>query len=68
MMKPAIIARDPDLVKDILITQFNSFRKNDFNLSEKYDALLAPNPFFKMDDQWREGRQTIIPAFSQNKV
>lgn len=61
-------ARDPDLVKDILITQFDSFRLNDFKLSEKYDALLAPNPFFNVDDKWREGRKTIIPAFSQNKV
>lgn len=61
-------ARDPDLIKDVLISEFNSFRSNDFNLSKKYDPLLAPNPFFTVDDEWREGRKTIIPAFSQNKV
>lgn len=51
-----------------MITQFDSFRSNDFNLSKKYDPLLAPNAFFTVDDEWREGRKTIIPAFSQNKV
>lgn len=67
-MRPAIVARDPDLIKDVLITEFNSFRSNDFNLSKKYDPLLATNPFFTVDDEWREGRKTLIPAVSQNKV
>lgn len=68
MMRPSIVVRDPDLIKDILITQFDSFRANDFNLSKKYDPLLATNPFFTIDDEWREGRKTILPAFSQSKV
>lgn len=67
-MTPSIVARDPDLIKDILITEFNSFRSNDFKLSRKYDPLLATNPFFVSDDEWREGRKSILPAFSQNKV
>lgn len=68
MMRPSIVVRDPDLIKDILITEFDSFRANDFNLSRKYDPLLAQNPFFNIDDDWREGRKTIIPAFSQSKI
>lgn len=67
-MKPAIMARDPDFIKDVLITNFNSFRDNDNNLSKKHDPLTATNPFFTRDDEWRESRKTILPAFSQNKV
>lgn len=68
MLKPAILARDPDLIKDILITNFNSFRDNDAYLSKKNDPLSATNPFFVSDDEWRTSRKTIVPAFSQSKV
>lgn len=68
MLKPAILARDPDLIKDIMITNFNSFRDNDIVLSKKHDPLIASNPFFTRDEEWRDGRKMIIPAFSQNKV
>lgn len=68
MLRPAIIARDPDLIKDILITNFNKFRNNDFLLSKKQDPLSANIPFFAKDEEWKESRKTILPAFSTNKV
>lgn len=68
LMKPAIMARDPDFIKDILITNFNCFRDNDVHLSKKYDPLTATNPFFVRDDEWRTSRKTILPAFSHIKV
>lgn len=60
--------RDPELIKDILVTNFNSFRNNDIAISTKYDQLSAVNPFFKEDDEWRESRRAISPMFSQTKV
>ncbi|XP_055306508.1 probable cytochrome P450 6a13 [Sitodiplosis mosellana] len=68
MLKPTILARDPDLIKDIMITNFNSFRDNDFALSKKHDPLFASNPFFTRDEEWREGRKMILSAFSQSKI
>lgn len=68
MLQPAIMARDPDLIKEILSTNFNSFRNNDFKLSKKYDPLTATNPFFNRDDEWKEGRKAISPMLSQSKV
>lgn len=67
-LKPAIIPRDPDLIKDILVTNFNSFRNNETQISKKHDPLSATNPFFNQDDEWREGRKAISPMFSQSKV
>ncbi|XP_055306859.1 probable cytochrome P450 6a13, partial [Sitodiplosis mosellana] len=68
LLKPAIVARDPDLVKDIMITKFNSFRSNDFNVSKKHDELTALNPFFTRDEEWKEGRKLITPVFSSSKL
>lgn len=67
-MQPAILVRDPDLIKDIMITEFNKFRDNDFKLSKKQDPLTATNPFFVKDDAWRENRKRMLPVFSQTKV
>lgn len=68
LLRPAIVARDPDLIKDILITNFNSFRHNDLKLSKKHDPLTAINPFVASDEAWREGRKIILPIFLQSKV
>lgn len=62
------MARDPDLVKDVMITKFNSFRENDFRISEKVDPLLNVNPFFSMDEKWKELRKQLSPMFSPSKV
>lgn len=45
MQTPAILIRDLDLIKEILVTKFNIFNKNDFPLDPKLDPLLAKNPF-----------------------
>lgn len=68
LLQPAIVACEPDLIKDVLITKFNSFRENDFRISEKFDPLLKANPFFNMDEEWKEFRRQLSPMFSANKV
>ncbi|XP_031625910.1 cytochrome P450 9e2-like [Contarinia nasturtii] len=68
MMKPAVLLRDPELIKDVTTTNFNSFRNNDANISKRFDPLTATNPFFSEDDDWKEGRKSISPMFSQNRL
>lgn len=68
MLKPAILIIDPDLIRNVLITDFHYFRENDIYLSLKNDPLLAANPFFRRDKEWRESRHIILPAFTQIKV
>lgn len=36
---PALLIRDLDLIKDILVTKFNSFNKNDFAVDPKVRTL-----------------------------
>ncbi|XP_055325952.1 probable cytochrome P450 6a13 [Sitodiplosis mosellana] len=68
LFKPAILVRNPDLIKDIMITNFNSFRNNDKALSKKQNPLLATNPEFMQDEEWREGRKMMLKLFTQNKI
>lgn len=68
LLRPSILVRDPELVKDILVTNFNSFRNNDVAVSKRYDELSATNPFFKEDDEWRDARKAVSPMFSQMNV
>lgn len=67
-MSPAIVACDSDLVKEVMITKFNSFRENDAKVSKIHDELFASNPFFTNDDEWKEGRSLMTPLFSPSKV
>lgn len=68
MLQPAILVRDPDLIKDVLVTEFNKFRDNDFTLSKKQDPLIQVNTFFAKYEGWKESRKRFSPVFSPTKV
>lgn len=42
---PALLIRDLDLIKDILVTKFNTFNMNDFALDPKVILLILSNIF-----------------------
>lgn len=65
---PAIVLRDPDLIKNVLIRDFDSFHGNDQHISEKLDPLLAVNPFLNVGEKWKRGRNSLVPVFSAAKV
>lgn len=67
-MRNAVIPRDLDLIKDIMVKNFDCFESTDVAISKKWDPLVAANPFFVTGDEWREARKTIIPAFTVSKV
>lgn len=68
MFQPAILLRDPDLIKDILINDFNHFRNNEFQVSKKHDPLTAASPFFSKDEEWQLSRKAISPLFSSSRM
>lgn len=66
---PAIVLRDPDLIKDILIKDYDHFAENDMYVSEKFDPLLRKISFFSPhNDVWKRSRNFLTPALSQTKV
>lgn len=68
MMDRAILIRDPDLIKDMLTTNFDSFRNNRIYVSKRFDTLLSMTPFISDDNEWKDGRRAMLPMMTQSKV
>lgn len=67
-LEPAIVLRDPELIKDVLIKDFMSFDKNDTFIDGKRDPLLKHNPFFLTGEEWKRSRNLLVPLFTASKV
>ncbi|XP_055611068.1 probable cytochrome P450 308a1 [Uranotaenia lowii] len=66
--KPAVLVRDLELVKDVLVSSFQHFNANSFRVDAKNDPLMARNPFTQVEDRWKELRAQIVPIFVASKV
>ena len=64
MQTPALVIRDPDLVKSVLQTNFQSFRNNMITLNEDLDPIMSKNAFFARDEVWKESRIVFANNFS----
>lgn len=67
MQKPAILIRDLDLVKEVLVTKFNVFNKNDFSVNPIADPLLSVNPFLVPGEEWKKARSHLTPLFTATR-
>jgi hypothetical protein len=67
---PALLLRDPVLVKQVLITKFNSFRNNDscYQMDGESDHVFGNNPFILKDDAWKVKRHQVVSAMSPARV
>ncbi|XP_014256245.1 cytochrome P450 6j1-like [Cimex lectularius] len=50
---PMAVVRDPDIMKDILIKEFNSFPITAFEFNKNVDPMMALNPFGLSGDKWK---------------
>lgn len=62
---PAIVVRDLDLIKDILIKDFGSFQENDIDFNK--EEILSKNPFVLSGDEWKAARTILSPLFTLNR-
>lgn len=65
---PVYVIRDPDLIKQITIKDFDHFVNHRFQVSEKCDPLLGRTMFVMKDQKWKEMRSTLSPAFTGSKM
>ncbi|XP_016844997.1 cytochrome P450 6a2 [Nasonia vitripennis] len=56
---PALIIRDPELIKCVLLSDFANFPNNMITLNDQLDPAMARNPFFAKDDIWKESRMVL---------
>ncbi|XP_017069225.1 probable cytochrome P450 6g2 [Drosophila eugracilis] len=66
--KPAILLRDPEMVKHILIKDFSGFSNRYSNSDHKADPLGSQNIFFLKNPAWKEVRYKLSPFFTGNRL
>lgn len=65
---PVYIIRDPELIKQITIKDFEHFVNHRTSVGETSDSLLSRSLFMMRDQRWREMRSTLSPAFTGSKM
>lgn len=65
--KPAILIRDPELIKNVLIKDFSYFHSRGVYLDAKRDPMSS-NLFSLEGEEWKTLRQRLTPAFTSGKL
>ncbi|KAH8410249.1 hypothetical protein KR009_010074, partial [Drosophila setifemur] len=66
--KPALIIRDLELVKTVMIKKFQYFNNRVVQTDNVHDALGHNNLFFVRGPSWKELRAKISPVFTSGKI
>jgi hypothetical protein len=66
--KPVLLIRDVELVKNILIKDFQYFINHIVFLDEKLDPLFSKSLFVVKGQSWRHLRTNLTPVFSSGKM
>lgn len=66
--KPVLVLRDPDLIKTVLVKDFNNFSDRTSNVLEKDQPLVANMLFFSKNPAWKTMRTHLTPAFTSGKL
>ncbi|KAJ8668546.1 hypothetical protein QAD02_010209 [Eretmocerus hayati] len=68
MRTPLLVVRDPDLIRNVLVKDFKSFKNNALRLHDDYDPFMKKNPFFDRDESWKDSRSHLVRNMSQKKL
>ncbi|XP_047998831.1 cytochrome P450 6B7-like [Leguminivora glycinivorella] len=68
MTTPVLILRDPDLVKHVLVSDFNYFSSRNVFPLDKHPEPLLKNLIMCEGDLWKFLRQRMTPAFTTGKL
>ncbi|RZC35328.1 p450 domain containing protein [Asbolus verrucosus] len=65
---PALVVRDPEVIKDVTVKSFSSFRDNDLQIDKSIDPLFGRHPFVLRGDEWKTTRVQLTPGFTSGKM
>ncbi|XP_030379985.1 probable cytochrome P450 6g2 [Scaptodrosophila lebanonensis] len=66
--KPALLLREPALIKRIMVKDFSDFSNRYSNSDYIKDPLGSQNIFFLKNPAWKEVRLKLSPFFTSNKL
>jgi hypothetical protein len=66
--KPILLIRDLELVKNILVKDFQYFIDRVVSIDEKVDPLSSRSLFVIKGQRWRHLRTNLTPVFSSGKI
>lgn len=67
MTRPVLLITDPELVKNILVTDFDSFYDHGFYSNED-DNLISNMLFFLSGQRWKHLRSKLTKLFTNGKI
>ncbi|XP_055679447.1 probable cytochrome P450 9f2 [Lutzomyia longipalpis] len=67
-MTPTVIIRDPDILKQLTIKEFDHFSDHQPFGPKELDPLFSNSLFLLEGQKWREMRTTLSPAFTGSKM
>ncbi|XP_011869165.1 PREDICTED: cytochrome P450 9e2-like [Vollenhovia emeryi] len=65
---PTILIRDPELIKDVMVKDFEHFPDHLSFVDENINPLAGKNIFALRGDRWRDMRNTLSPCFTASKM
>lgn len=66
--RPGLLLRDLDLIKNVLIKDFNMFADRYSSSDPHSDAIGANNLFFAKNPKWKDIRTKLTPVFTSGKM
>nr|XP_022919064.1 probable cytochrome P450 6g2 [Onthophagus taurus] len=66
--KPALVLRDPETIKNVLIKNFTKFSDRGFTNDKKADPLTCSSVFAVKNPEWKALRMKLSPIFTSGKM
>ncbi|XP_071648923.1 cytochrome P450 9e2-like [Temnothorax longispinosus] len=68
MSSVSVLLRDPELIRDIMVKEFESFPDHRSFIDLSTEPLVSRNVFNLRGDRWKEMRNTLSPSFTASKM
>lgn len=65
---PVIVLKDPDLIRDVCVKNFDNFPDHRSFVTEEMDPIVGRNVFSLKGQRWKDVRSTLSPSFTANKM
>ncbi|KAK5641880.1 hypothetical protein RI129_010427 [Pyrocoelia pectoralis] len=66
--KPVLVIKDPELIKQITVKDFDHFIDHSQFNNEESDPLWEKNLFSLKGERWKDMRATLSPSFTSSKM